>query len=321
MRALLCLGVLLGILPAPGPMAAAERPAETPAIRVPNPPPPKPPARKSPTDLFRELLAKSSADRAAFLAGRSPAARELIESKLREFEALPPDQRELRLRVAELQFYLSPLLRASAEERSRLLGNAPVEIRPLLDKRLQTWDATPKARQQALLDSETALSKFIRFQTSDPAALPQVLRSVPAEQRTELEAQWRRWTALNPDQRAQQTSDFQQFLELRPAERERVLRRISSAERSQMEATLERFRELPPGQRERAVNGFRRFLDMPPAERALFLENAAQWERLSPAEREAWRRVVERVRNPVPVPMPPERARARSLAGADLPDR
>ncbi|MCW5558269.1 MAG: DUF3106 domain-containing protein [Verrucomicrobiae bacterium] len=314
MRALLCLGILSALLPPAA--AAAEPPAQTPAIRVPTPPP-KPPARKSPTDLFRELLGKPPADRTAFLAGRSPAARDLIESKLREFEALTPDQRELRLRVAELQFYLSPLLRAPVEERPRLLGATPAEIRPLLEKRLQTWDATPRSRQQALLDSETALSKFVRFQTSDPAALTQVLRGVPEEQRAELEAQWRRWAALPPDQRERQTSDFQQFLELRPAERERVLRRISSAERAQMEATLERFRELPPGQRDRALNGFRRFLDMPPAERTLFLENAAQWERLTPAEREAWRRVVERVRNPMPVPMPPERTRAPGLAGTD----
>ncbi|MBN8249843.1 MAG: DUF3106 domain-containing protein, partial [Verrucomicrobia bacterium] len=290
---------------------------QAPAIRVPNPPPPRPPARKSPTDLFRELLVQSPAEREAFLAQRSPAARALIESKLREFEPLPPDQRELRLRVAELQFYLSPLLRATMGERPRLIGIAPVEIRPILERRLQTWDATPASRQQALLDSETALSQFVRFQTSDPAALPQVLRGVPEEQRAGVEAQWRRWIALSPDQRARQTEDFQEFLDLRPAERDRVLRRLSTAERVQMEATLERFRGLPPGQRERAVNGFRRFLDMPPAARASFLENAAQWERLSPAERDAWRRVVERVRNPVPVPMPPERTRPPGIAGAE----
>lgn len=313
MRPALPLG-LLGALLVAG-LRAADAAPEPAAIRVPNPPPPRPPARRSPTDLFRELLATPPAERAAFLAQRPPAARALIESKLREFEGLSPDQRELRLRVAELQFYLSPLLRASSSERPRLLGAAPVEIRPILEKRLQTWDATPASRQRDLLDSETALSQFVRFQTSDPGVLTQVLRGVPEDQRAGVEAQWRRWTALSPDQRARQTADFQQFLDLRPAERERVLRRISAGERVRMEATLERFRGLPPEQRERAVNGFRRFLDMPPAERASFLENAAQWERLTPSEREAWRRVVERVRSPVPVPMPPERTRPPGLAG------
>jgi len=317
MRTVLCIPVLALLLFSGA--QGADRVADPQSIRIPNPPPPRPPTRRSPTDLFRDLLAKSPADREAFLAGRTPAARALITSKLREFEALPPDQRELRLRVAELQFYLSPLLRATADERPRLLGAAPEELRPVLEKRLQTWDATPRSGQQALLDSETALSRFVRFQNANPAALGEVLQSVPPGQRAELEAQWRRWTALSPEQRARQTADFQQFLELRPAERERVLRRISSVERVQMEATLERFRELPPGQRERAVKGFRRFLDMPPAERASFLENAARWERMTPAERDAWRRVVERVRNPVPVPMPPERTRPPGLAGAIVP--
>ena len=45
-----------------------------------------------------------------------------IVAKLREFEPLTPDQREIRLRVAQLQFFLSPLLRSPAADRGAMLA-------------------------------------------------------------------------------------------------------------------------------------------------------------------------------------------------------
>lgn len=314
-----CLLVMMtaGLLLAPA--QGQNSPQDSKPTRLPLPPPPTPPARKAPTELFRELLATPAAGRDALLANRSSAARNLILIKLREFEALPPDQRELRLRVAELEFYLSPLLRAASEARPRLLATAPAAVRPLLEERLRAWEALTPDRQRDLLDSEQSLSFFVRLQVTSASALTNILREVPISRRSEVEAQLARWQALTPDQRAQKTADFQRFFELRAGEQDKVLRRISSAERVQMERTLAQFNQLPPEQRERAVRGFRRFLDMSPTERAGFLQNAAQWQSMTPSEREAWRRVVERAAHPTPVPMPPERARARGVAMTNLP--
>lgn len=292
-------------------------------VRVPLPPPPVPPARKAPTDLFRELLAASPSAREAMLTNRTPAARNLIESKLREFEVLPPDQRELRLRVAELQFYLSPLLRAAPEGRARLLGAAPVEVRPLLEERLRAWDALPADRQRDLLESEQMFSRFVRLQGADPAALAltNALRTVPHERRAEVEAQFVRWRELTPEERSRRTTEFQRFFELRPGEQQKVLKMISVVERVQMERTLQQFHQLPADQRERAVRGFRQFVEMSPSEREEFLQSAAKWQAMTPAERDAWRRVVERVTNPLPLPIPPERARNRGVAMTNSPGR
>ncbi|MEN9674286.1 MAG: hypothetical protein RIS76_182 [Verrucomicrobiota bacterium] len=293
--------------------AAQESPRNTNRVKLPLPPP-LPPTRKSPTDLFRELLATSPAERATLLANRPAASRELITSKLREFEALPPDQRELRLRVAELQFYLSPLLRSTPETRLRQLSGTPAEVRPLLLERLQAWDTLSEDRRRDVLDSEQSLSFFVRLQVTDPAALERALREVPSTRRAEVESQLARWRGLSPEVRAQKTADFQRFFELRSGEQEKVLRMISSVERVQMERTLERFHDLPPDQRERAVRGFGRFIEMTAPERAEFLQNAAKWQGMTPSEREAWRRVVERATHLMPFPMPPDRPRNRGLA-------
>lgn len=306
---------LLAVLAIPvGSAASGQQPTQS-SDRVKLPyPQPVPPARKAPTELFRELLATTPAERAAFLASRPPAARELIAAKLLEFEVLPPDQRELRLRVAELQFYLSRLLRTTNEARTRLLSGTPTEVRPLLLERLQAWDALPEDRRQEVLDSEQSLSFFVRLQVTDPAALTNALRQVPAAQRATVEAQLARWQSLTPEQRVRNTDDFRHFFELRPGEQEKVLRMISSVERKQMERTLARFNQLPPDQRERAVRGFGRFLAMSANDRADFLQNAAKWQGMTPTEREAWRRVVERATHPTPLPMPPEHAGKRSFA-------
>src|SRR5687767_10489190 len=95
-------------------------------------PPPVPPAAKSPADRFRELLAASPEQRESMLARHSSETREQIRAKLREFDKLSPSQREFRLRLAQLQFSLSPLLRAKPDDRASLLERAPSELRPLL---------------------------------------------------------------------------------------------------------------------------------------------------------------------------------------------
>ena len=66
---------------------------------------------KSPVDFFRKLLAMAPEEREAFLTNRPPEIRQRILAKVDEYEALDPDQRELRLRATELRWYMMQLLR------------------------------------------------------------------------------------------------------------------------------------------------------------------------------------------------------------------
>ena len=72
------------------------------------------PRMQSPVDFFRQLLAMTPAERVASLTNRPPEARARILAKVREYQALGPDERELRLRATELRWYLTPLLRTAA---------------------------------------------------------------------------------------------------------------------------------------------------------------------------------------------------------------
>ena len=88
------------------PSLLAQGPTNPPAP-VPANPPPAPvslmglPPGKCPVDFFRELLAMTPAEQRQSLTNRPAGIQKLILAKLREYQTLPPDERELRLRATE----------------------------------------------------------------------------------------------------------------------------------------------------------------------------------------------------------------------------
>ena len=98
---------------------------------------------KSPVALFRDLLAMNPAERQQAIASRPPGTQKRILEKLNEYELLPPDLRELRLRETELRWCLRPLMDLPRENRTNLLAQVPQELRVEVEKRLQIWDVLP----------------------------------------------------------------------------------------------------------------------------------------------------------------------------------
>ncbi len=211
------------------------------------------------------------------LASRSPAARERITAKLAEYEALDPDERELRLRATELHWWLMPLLRAPATERAARLAQVPANLRDLVESRLMQWSILPPPLQDEILSNETPLHYFSLVENAkQPAASADQQRIA---------------------------KQFNQFFELTPEEKESTLNTLSEAEHTQMQATLKSFEKLPPDKRLICVRNYSKFAGMSEAERAEFLRNAASWSKMSPSERQAWRDLVQTV--PIWPPMPP----------------
>lgn len=263
------------------------------------------PAPRSPVQRFRELLAAAPDQRAAYLARKSASARELIEAKLKEFEALSGPERELRLELAQLEFYLSPLLANEPANRGPLLAAVPEELRSMVGERLRAWDALAPDARLEIRESERSLAHFIRLETTDPGRLAAVVARAPAAARPEVEAQLQRWLALSVEERTRKTAGFQQFFSLTERERARTLKQLDDTDRGQMEATLASFDQLPPAQRQKCVEAFRKFASLTPERRAEFLRDAEKWQSLSAAERAAWRRLVQRAADQPPLPEPP----------------
>src|SRR5262252_544174 len=98
-------------------------------------------AAKSPVAAFRELLNMDPEERAKALGDRREETRKRILAKIREYQSLKPDERELRLKVTELGFYLRPLMQTPATNREAQLAVIPEGYRELVQVRVERWDS------------------------------------------------------------------------------------------------------------------------------------------------------------------------------------
>ncbi len=249
---------------------------------------------KSPVDFFRQLLAMTPEERDNFLANRTPEIRARILAKIDEYEALNPDDRELRLRATELRWYLVPLLHEAPTNRAAKLAQVPDDVRELVQTRLDQWTILPPSLKQEFLDNERILDYFAHLDVSKR----------PPEPSSEgpTEAERAHWNSLSEPERRQVASGFNQFFELTVVEKEKALNTLSEAERQQMEKTLQTFNEMPALQRAECVTAYTKFASLNKQEQAEFLRNAERWSAMSPAERQAWRDLVVNVPQWPPLP-------------------
>jgi hypothetical protein len=253
----------------------------------------------SPVDLFRELLAMTPAGRENYLTNRPSGIRNRILAKVREYEALEPNERELRLRATELRWYLLPLLHESPTNRAAQLAAIPEDLQPLVKNRLRQWDILPPPLKAEFLESDRTLRYFTHLDPSRGQLPPpdQTRRDGPPGPALA------HWDSLSEEQRQKVTDQFNRFLELTPAEKKKTLNTLSETERQQMEKTLETFGKLPPAQRAKCIHAFTEFAGLSARDKQDFLKNAQRWAQLSPTERQTWRDLVTHV--PAWPPLPP----------------
>lgn len=249
---------------------------------------------KSPVDFFRHLLAMTPDERDAFLTNTAPEISGRLRAKLDDYEALNPNERELRLRATELRWYLIPLLHDSPANRVPRLALIPADVRELVQARLVEWSILPPPLQQEFLENERILHYFARVDASNN----------PAENfsREPSETERAHWNALSEVERRQVTVGFNKFFELTADEKQKTLNTLSETERHQMQKTLQTFDNLPPWQRAECVNAFTKFASMTAPEKTEFLKNAERWSAMSPTERQAWRDLVVNVPQWPPLP-------------------
>ena len=262
-------------------------------------PPPAP--MPSPVNVFRQLLVMTPQDRANYLTNRAPDIRDRILAKVREYLALDPDERELRLRATELRWYLLPLLRESPTNRAAGLAQVPDDLRGLVQSRLAQWSLLPPSLQKEFLENEGTLHYFSHVDSTNSP--PPGGRLAPSD------ADQAHWNALSEDDRGRIAGEFNQFFELTRVEKQKTLNTLSGTEKAQIEKTLVTFSNLPPAQRAQCIRAYTKFAGMSPEDRADFLKNAERWSQLPPKERQAWRDLVAQVPLWPPLPhalnMPP----------------
>jgi len=257
---------------------------------------------KSPVDFFRELLAMTPEEQEAYLSSRPIGQRARIQAKIEEYSAMDANERELRLQTTELHWYLLPLMKIPAGERTNRLTRIPTHIRELVEQRLQVWNMLPPPLTQEILDNEQVASIFVQSEKVTDEQLKQIFADISPSRRKELERGIERWQTMPEEQRQRLLKQFNMFFDLTPPEKEEALSVLSEAERNQMDTTLQSFENLPKDQRTACILSFQKFTGMSLPERELFLQNAKLWNSMSPDERQAWRDLVRQVPNWPPLP-------------------
>lgn len=254
---------------------------------------------------FRALLTARPEEREKLLAGRSPEHRQVLESSVRRYEALSPEERETRLRTMELRFHVTSLLRVPPSKRDEQLKLVPENDRPIVEERLRFWDTLSPLEQKEALENERAARILgVAGPGSKTREIP--LTGQTSNQVRQIEQHLVRWQSLAEARRQQVEKNFATLFEF--SDEEKALGSLkalslSDAERELMQKTIEAFKKLPVAARENCVRNFPKFAELSPAERREFLYNAQQWQKMSAADREAWRKVVSKV--PKFPPLPP----------------
>ncbi len=262
--------------------------------------PPRPPKVSRPIDTLRQLLAQSPAEREKALAEKPEQQRLLLQQRLREFDLLSPAERELRLRLLALRYYLPSMMKVPAASRAEQLRLIPATDRRLIEERLEEWDKLPPETQKELLQNENVLRLFPRFDIGSSAGQQAMLQDLPPERRQKLEEELARWQRYLPDQRERMYRHFQQFFEFSESQKARALRSLTEPERRQMAQASAAFEKLPPDQRAKCIEALHEFVSMTVEERGRFLQNAARWESMTSEERRAWRELMAQL-----PPLPP----------------
>jgi hypothetical protein len=289
------------------PSGAPRRSVVVPPLRIPSP-------VKSPVNQFRELLALTPEERRQALTNRPPENQKQILAKVREYEALKPDQRELRLQVTELRWHLWPLMHLAPTNRAGRLALVPAEMRPLVESRLQEWDRLPAQLRQELIDNEAAIRYFTELESGTEEQKRGIRDSLSPARREKLEAGVKEWQAMPEAQRKSLLERFNRFFDLTPAEKQKALGSISEPERRQIEKTLRAFDKLTPSQRLQCIRSLQKFTNLSLEERQQFLKNAERWKLMSPTERQTWRDTIAKLQSQPPqagffrLPHPPPAA-------------
>lgn len=263
----------------------------------------------TPVDFFRQLLAAPPAERTRILAERPEGKRRYLLAKIEEFERLPAAEREQRLHLLQLRWFLVPLMRLPPDERAAQISRVPGPYQKWIFLRLQPWDSLGKNQQKEILENDVAIDYFVRagVQPPVPGVVPRLGESA---EKTAAE-----------ESREKPFKYIQRFFDLNEKEKSRTLAALSEADRENVDKILPEFDKLDPGQRRFCLDSFRRFMEMTPAEREQFKQRAQRWLEMSEHERNTWRQLVERV-PPLPPgalqpPLPPPSLHASNSPGVD----
>ena len=282
-----------------------------------------PSVKDSPISHIKNLLAAAPEQRKELLDRHTHSTRAFWERKVSEYAAMAVDERDRRLRDAQLHWYLMLILRTPSDQRENKLLEIPETERGLITDRVKEWEAIPTDLQQDMITHLPALRYFGQL-ASLPSADREKALAEATKNGTSAEGLSAGWNTLDAERRRSLFLNYQKFFTLEQSRQEKVLAKIPMPQRQTLQSKLEKLENLSPEVRQKCLEALQTYAHMTPEERNLFRTTAERWKQLEPAEHEVWRKVVKRIPPipPVRVKMtPPIPGRANGNDLPPLPDK
>ena len=262
-------------------------------------PPPLPP---SPVEPFRQWLQMRPEEREKQLAEWPEEKRRVLAGKLEVYGRMSPEERERRLAMLDLRYYMTPLLGLDASpEREARVAAIPPKYQETIRTRLEQWDRLPQDLRRRMIENEMALQYLTRLRRKAPPLPPGSESAAPGQERqAELQKRLHAWQTIPPEERRDLSRRLHEFFELPREERQRTLQRLSEKERQEIQRSLEALNRMSPEQRRACIQSFSKLANMSPPEQILFLHSAARWQAMTPEERQTWKNLVHNL-----PPLPP----------------
>lgn len=278
---------------------------------------------RNPMDDFRRLLAMSKEERENELADKPEGFRTMLQDKLKEYDALTPEEQELRIRSTELRFDLMSLLGASPERRTEKLERIPENRRDLVKARLEQWDALPAELKEEVLEHQSTLHYVIRLDAAPEGAKEDIFAKMPPEYRERIKARIANINAKPEEQRKRMIDNFHKLFDLSEKDQQNILQKLDQEQREKMEKRLADYEKLPPDVRKQCMDSAHKFNKLSAEEKARFLEGAERWKTMSEEERNTWRNLIKQM-PPLPpglnsVPPLPPGASVQAKPALDVP--
>lgn len=193
------------------------------------------------------LMENPATNRAVQLSRIPATYRGLVESRLKEWDLLPPPLQKEVLEKETTRLYFVRLQSRKPAERERILNEVPIGERNMIEAGLAKWMAMSRDERSATYE------QFDRFLQLRPEDKDRTLGVLSEEERQQMVQVLKTFQLLPPEQRQLCVDSFRKFANLTPTEREEFLnnaarwREMSAAERQTWRELVTALPPMPPG--------------------------------------------------------------------------
>ena len=255
--------------------------------------PPLPSIADSPVRFLARMLAASELERERMLRSHTAESQAFWLRKIGQYEIFSEAERQERLQISQLHWYLALLIRVPPEQRARRLLDIPRLDRHIVERRLKQWDELSEQLRDDILANIKVLQYFARLASQLPKERESLVEGSQdlAAAGKELSASWQQ---LPLERRREMFNAYVQFYQMPASRQEATLQKVPFPPvRRELQDRLTELDRLPQEERRQLIGSLKTFAQMTPEEQARFHRNAARWRTMAPQEREFWMRYVK----------------------------